>query len=54
MGTRSASHSTLKKFLCAYRQCSTHSAKSSGSEIFELSDNSKFSISPEKVITSQN
>ena len=32
---------------------STHFAKSSDSEIFELSENSEFSISPEKVISRQ-
>ena len=52
MGMRSASSLTLE--LYAYRQCSRHFNKSSDADIFEFSDNSKFSISPEKVIPRQN
>ena len=47
MGMRIASYPTE---MCAHRQCSMHFVKSSDSEIFEFSDNSKLSISPEKVI----
>ena len=52
MGMRCASYPTLK--ICAHRQCSKHFARSSDSEIFEFSDNSEFSISPERVILKQN
>ena len=50
VGMRSATYPTQKYVLID----STHFAKSSDSEIFELSENSEFSISPEKVISRQN
>ena len=49
MSMRSASYPALKGYVL-----SIHFAKSSDSEIFGFPDNSKFSVSPEKVIPRQN
>ena len=45
VGMRSASY-PIQIYAC--RQCSKHFAKSSDSEIFEFSNDSKFSTSPER------